>query len=43
MTLLEDDALKIDEEPLVGRGAHVVSNLPYNVGTALLLRWLAAD
>jgi 16S rRNA (adenine1518-N6/adenine1519-N6)-dimethyltransferase len=43
LTLIEDDALKVAEEPLVGRGAHVVSNLPYNVGTALLLRWLAAD
>ncbi|GLR46423.1 ribosomal RNA small subunit methyltransferase A [Sphingomonas astaxanthinifaciens DSM 22298] len=43
LTVLEDDALRIDEEALVGRGAHVVSNLPYNVGTALLLRWLAAE
>jgi 16S rRNA (adenine1518-N6/adenine1519-N6)-dimethyltransferase len=43
LTLIEEDALKVAEEPLVGRGAHVVSNLPYNVGTALLLRWLAAD
>mgnify|MGYP003342774938 CR=1 FL=1 len=43
LTVLEDDALRIDEETLVGRGAHVVSNLPYNVGTALLLRWLAAE
>jgi 16S rRNA (adenine1518-N6/adenine1519-N6)-dimethyltransferase len=24
----------------VGDGAHIVANLPYNVGTALLLRWL---
>ncbi|MFC7537052.1 16S rRNA (adenine(1518)-N(6)/adenine(1519)-N(6))-dimethyltransferase RsmA [Sphingomonas sp. GCM10030256] len=38
--LLEDDALAIDEPGVVGQGAHVVSNLPYNVGTALLLRWL---
>jgi 16S rRNA (adenine1518-N6/adenine1519-N6)-dimethyltransferase len=43
LTLIEEDALKVAEEPLVGRGGHVVSNLPYNVGTALLLRWLAAD
>lgn len=42
LTVLEEDALKIDEEALVGRGVHVVSNLPYNVGTPLLLRWLAA-
>ena len=43
LRVIEDDALKLSEEGLVGRGAHVVSNLPYNVGTALLLRWLAAD
>ena len=43
LRVIEDDALKLAEEVLVGRGAHVVSNLPYNVGTALLLRWLAAD
>ena len=28
---------------MVEAGAHVVANLPYNVGTALLLRWLQAD
>jgi 16S rRNA (adenine1518-N6/adenine1519-N6)-dimethyltransferase len=43
LSLIEEDALRVEEEPLVGRGAHVVSNLPYNVGTALLLRWLGAD
>ncbi|WP_300974212.1 16S rRNA (adenine(1518)-N(6)/adenine(1519)-N(6))-dimethyltransferase RsmA [Sphingomonas sp. LHG3406-1] len=43
LEVLEEDALKVDEAPLVGRGAHVVANLPYNVGTALLLRWLAAE
>lgn len=43
LTVIEDDALKVDEQALVGRGAHIASNLPYNVGTALLLRWLAAD
>lgn len=36
----EGDALAIDEPALVGAGAAVVANLPYNVGTALLLRWL---
>jgi 16S rRNA (adenine1518-N6/adenine1519-N6)-dimethyltransferase len=38
--LVEGDAMDIDERELVGEGAHVVANLPYNVGTALLLRWL---
>lgn len=40
LILVQEDALKIDEPALVGSGAHVVANLPYNVGTALLLRWL---
>jgi 16S rRNA (adenine1518-N6/adenine1519-N6)-dimethyltransferase len=35
--------MRIDERATVGDGAHVVANLPYNVGTALLLRWLGAD
>ena len=42
LDLVEADAMKIDEPALLGRGALVVSNLPYNVGTALLLRWLLA-
>lgn len=43
LRVIEEDALKIDEPGEVGRGAHVASNLPYNVGTALLLRWLGAE
>jgi 16S rRNA (adenine1518-N6/adenine1519-N6)-dimethyltransferase len=41
LRVLEADALSIDEPAAVGAGAHIVSNLPYNVGTALLLRWLS--
>jgi 16S rRNA (adenine1518-N6/adenine1519-N6)-dimethyltransferase len=40
LRILDADALSIDEPDEVGQGAHIVSNLPYNVGTALLLRWL---
>lgn len=40
LTVLEADAMKIDEAEAAGQGAHVVANLPYNVGTALLLHWL---
>ena len=43
LTLIEGDALKIDERATLGTGIHVVANLPYNIGTALLLRWLEAD
>jgi 16S rRNA (adenine1518-N6/adenine1519-N6)-dimethyltransferase len=41
--IVQADALKVDERELVGEGAHVVANLPYNVGTALLLNWLGGD
>ncbi|HEU5482534.1 MAG TPA: 16S rRNA (adenine(1518)-N(6)/adenine(1519)-N(6))-dimethyltransferase RsmA [Sphingomicrobium sp.] len=43
LELVEGDALRVDEAALAGQGARVVSNLPYNVGTALLLRWLTGD
>lgn len=43
MRIIQGDALEVDEATLLGgRKAHVVSNLPYNVGTALLLKWLTA-
>jgi 16S rRNA (adenine1518-N6/adenine1519-N6)-dimethyltransferase len=45
LALVEADALTADEAALLaehapGGAAHVVSNLPYNVGTPLLLKWL---
>jgi len=43
LTVIEADALGVDERALVGGGAHVVANLPYNVGTALLLNWLGGE
>ena len=43
LILIEGDAMAIDEVAIVGPGAHVVANLPYNVGTALLLRWLSGE
>jgi 16S rRNA (adenine1518-N6/adenine1519-N6)-dimethyltransferase len=39
LAIIAEDALAIDEAARIGR-AHVVANLPYNVGTALLVRWL---
>ncbi|MGL6043962.1 MAG: 16S rRNA (adenine(1518)-N(6)/adenine(1519)-N(6))-dimethyltransferase RsmA [Sandaracinobacteroides sp.] len=42
LTLLADDALRIDAGALAGQGAHIAANLPYNIGTALLTGWLAA-
>jgi 16S rRNA (adenine1518-N6/adenine1519-N6)-dimethyltransferase len=45
LTLVQDDALKADERALAGAilpdaSVRVVANLPYNVGTALLIKWL---
>ncbi|MGC4251767.1 MAG: 16S rRNA (adenine(1518)-N(6)/adenine(1519)-N(6))-dimethyltransferase RsmA [Sphingobium sp.] len=37
------DAMKVDARAEAGDGAHIVANLPYNVGTALLVGWLSAD
>lgn len=43
LKVIEGDAMRVDERSEAGDGAHVVANLPYNVGTALLLRWLGGD
>ena len=41
LTLVLGDALEAREAELTGgEPAHVVSNLPYNVGTPLLIKWL---
>jgi len=40
LTVVEGDALSVDEAQLAGGPGHVVSNLPYNVGTPLLIKWL---
>lgn len=42
LDVIEGDALEVDEAATVP-GAHVVANLPYNVGTALFLRWLGGE
>jgi 16S rRNA (adenine1518-N6/adenine1519-N6)-dimethyltransferase len=43
LRVVEGDALAIDERKEAGDGAHIVANLPYNVGTALLVRWLGGE
>ena len=46
LTVIEGDALKIDELAVIGDtgGAdiRIAANLPYNIGTALLVKWLTA-
>ncbi|MGE0739709.1 MAG: 16S rRNA (adenine(1518)-N(6)/adenine(1519)-N(6))-dimethyltransferase RsmA [Hyphomonadaceae bacterium] len=41
LQIVQGDALDVDEATLATR-ASVVSNLPYNVGTPLLVKWLKA-
>ena len=40
LTVLEGDALSVDPGPQLAAPVRVVANLPYNVGTELLVRWL---
>jgi len=40
LDLISADAMTVDEREVAGAGAHVAANLPYNVGTALFVRWL---
>jgi 16S rRNA (adenine1518-N6/adenine1519-N6)-dimethyltransferase len=42
LRVLDGDAMALDEASAIG-SAHVVANLPYNVGTALLVRWLGGE
>jgi 16S rRNA (adenine1518-N6/adenine1519-N6)-dimethyltransferase len=41
LEVIAGDALEIDEAALVAPPAKLVANLPYNIATALLLKWLA--
>jgi 16S rRNA (adenine1518-N6/adenine1519-N6)-dimethyltransferase len=43
LRVIEGDALAMDHATLMGEPFAVVSNLPYNVGTALLVRWLGGE
>jgi 16S rRNA (adenine1518-N6/adenine1519-N6)-dimethyltransferase len=40
---IEGDAQALDHDALMGEPYAVVANLPYNVGTALLVRWLSGE
>ena len=42
LRILSGDAMEIDARAEAGDGAHIIANLPYNVGTALLIGWLSA-
>jgi 16S rRNA (adenine1518-N6/adenine1519-N6)-dimethyltransferase len=41
LTVIEGDALEVPLDRALPEGGHVVANLPYNAGTALLVQWLS--
>ncbi len=44
LSVVEGDAMKLDHGAIMqGEPFHVVSNLPYNVGTALFVQWLSGE
>lgn len=44
LRVIEGDALKLDHRALMdGEAFAVLSNLPYNIGTALFVRWLGGE
>jgi 16S rRNA (adenine1518-N6/adenine1519-N6)-dimethyltransferase len=43
LRVINGDALKVDAAHELGGAGHIVANLPYNVGTALLVGWLTSE
>jgi 16S rRNA (adenine1518-N6/adenine1519-N6)-dimethyltransferase len=43
LKVIEGDAMRIDPRAEIDGPARIVANLPYNVGTALLIQWLTLD
>jgi 16S rRNA (adenine1518-N6/adenine1519-N6)-dimethyltransferase len=41
LRVIEEDAMKVDPSSVIDGPYHIVSNLPYNVGTALMVGWLS--
>jgi 16S rRNA (adenine1518-N6/adenine1519-N6)-dimethyltransferase len=42
LEIISADAMAMDEAALLPQGARIAANLPYNVGTALLIKWLTS-
>src|SRR3569833_1517710 len=43
LDIISAAAMAVDEAALLPHGARIAANLPYNVGTALLIRWLTTE
>src|ERR1700749_757090 len=42
LEIISADAMEMDEAAVLPQGARIAANLPYNVGTALLIKWLTS-
>lgn len=43
LEVISADALELDEAAILPPGVRIAANLPYNVGTALLIKWLVVE
>jgi 16S rRNA (adenine1518-N6/adenine1519-N6)-dimethyltransferase len=43
LRVISGDAMQVDALTEAGAGTHIIANLPYNVGTPLLVGWLSAE
>jgi 16S rRNA (adenine1518-N6/adenine1519-N6)-dimethyltransferase len=43
LEVISADALEMDEAALLPKNARIAANLPYNIGTALLIKWLTTE
>jgi len=43
LEVISADALELDEAAILPPGVRIAANLPYNVGTALLIKWLTGE
>lgn len=41
LTIIEGDALEINANDIIDGPYHILSNLPYNIGSALTVKWLS--
>ena len=43
LEVISADALALDETAILPRDVRIAANLPYNIGTALLIKWLTVE
>jgi len=43
LEIISADAMELDEARLLPHGVSIAANLPYNIGTALLIKWLTGS